>query len=136
MGSQGVLLGGIIMTQKTIAAIGIAGLVTLAIGIGIGRTTARMGPEEAKARFGLVEEEKYRGLEGRLSRAAAQLESLKAEHSRRAGEKKAMAAKVDVLESQIRAEKERAEQAATSEKTSKKVPVSFGVTVHRPTRLW
>jgi RNA polymerase sigma factor (sigma-70 family) len=63
------ILGGALMTQKTIALAAAATLLGLAAGLGVGRLTTPMTKEEARERFGLVDAARVRDLEARLEDA-------------------------------------------------------------------
>lgn len=121
---QGLATGGLIVTQNTALTVVVLTAATLVIGGVIGRYTGRIDSEGAKERFQLVEAEKVSDLESRLAAARAELNSAKAERARLAEEKAGLAARVESLDGELKAEREKAVADATS--AERELPLAFG----------
>ena len=124
-GIQTLAIGGVIVTQKTALTIAILSAATLLLGGAIGHYTTRMNAEDAKMRFQLVEEAKVSDLETQLAATQTQLKSADAERDRLKTEKAGLAARVDGLDSELKAEREKA-KAEEVVAEQRKLGLAFG----------
>jgi RNA polymerase sigma-70 factor (ECF subfamily) len=122
-GAQALAIAGAIMTQKTVLAVLVTGIITLAAGLGLGTYVARVDREEAMSRYELVEARRLEDAEARLAAAAADLKKARAAGEELAEEKEALESKVKGLDEELKGEREKA---ALATPAKGELPVAFG----------
>jgi RNA polymerase sigma-70 factor (ECF subfamily) len=120
-GTKAIILGGALMTQKTLWAAVVVGVAALAAGFGIGHVGARR--EAAQARH---EAEARRGVEAELARLRSDLDREAAARAKAVEEKDALAARVDALDAELKTERDLVAQATAKEGEERQLPISFG----------
>jgi RNA polymerase sigma-70 factor (ECF subfamily) len=116
-------LGGVIVTSKSVMTIAALNVAILFLGGAIGRYLTQMSPEEAKARFELIEAEKLAGLESRFTELQAAFEAAEADRRRLESEKDGLAARVESLASELEGERKKGE---TTPGLQRKLGLAFG----------
>ena len=111
------------MTQKTVLAVLVTGIVTLAAGLGLGAYVGRVDREEAMSRYELVEARKLADAEARLAAAAADLEKARAAREQLAEEKEALEGQVKGLDEELQGEREKS---AVASPEKGELPIAFG----------
>jgi RNA polymerase sigma-70 factor (ECF subfamily) len=120
-----ITLGGIVMGWKIAIGAGVASVVALVLGVGLGRMTSITSREEAKTAFGLVDSEA-------LARAERERQELATELAKLDAAEKSKSRRVAELEAEIGTVRKSLADAATelaakSEPTGSKLPaIAFG----------
>lgn len=122
---QGLTLGGSLLTQKTAITVIVLTAASLALGGAIGRYTARMDADDAKARFGLVEETRVSDLETQLQQAQAELVTTAAALKRIETEKTDLTARIASVTDELEAERDKV-AALNAPPAARKLPIAFG----------
>jgi RNA polymerase sigma-70 factor (ECF subfamily) len=120
-GTKAIILGGALMTQKSVFAVAAVGLVALAAGLGIGKLDARREKSAA-----LREVETRQGIEAELARARADLEREAAALAKAVEERDALSARVESLGKELEAERDLVAKATAKDGEARQLPISFG----------
>jgi RNA polymerase sigma factor (sigma-70 family) len=120
-GTKAIILGGILVTQKTILTAAAVGIVALAAGLGIGHLGA--GRQEKLARF---EAEARQSVEAELAQARADLEQEAAARAKLAEERDGLAARVEALDAELKSDRDLVARATAKDEEASQLPISFG----------
>ena len=110
------------MTQKTVLLVLATGIVTLAVGLGLGNYAGRRHHEDAMSQYERAAKQLSEA-EARLAAASAELKQARADRKSLAGEKQALESKIEGLDEELKREREKA---AAETPAPGELPVAFG----------
>lgn len=122
---QGIAVGGNLVSQKTAITVMVLTAASLALGGAVGRYTAQMDAEKARAKLGLLEKEKVSELEAELAKAQNELKTSLAERTRLEAEKSSLASRAAAVASELQTERDKL-AALSAPPPSPKLPIAFG----------
>jgi RNA polymerase sigma-70 factor (ECF subfamily) len=118
-------LGGIVMSQKAVVAVGVSGLIALALGFGAGRLTRSGGVDGSVAKINADAPARIEGLQRELAAAQAKLRTAEEERRSAANARQALETQVAALSIQLETHRDESGRAEAA-RAATKLPLAFG----------